>query len=69
MKNEKDSELLKKLENREPLRVIYDGEDFGIYEYNSEKKVYQGEIGCLPIKAMFRGIKDKNYFIQVGDIK
>lgn len=68
MKNGKDLELLKKLENKEPLRIYYDGEDFGVYEYNSKKKVYQGEFGCIHMENMLRAIKDKNYFIQVGEV-
>ncbi len=68
MKNEKDLELLKKLENREPLRIFYGDDDFGVYKYDSEKKAYQGVIGFFDIKTMLRAIKDKDYFIQVGEV-
>lgn len=68
MKNEKDLELFKKLENKEPLRIFYNNEDFGVYEYDPNKKIYIGEIGYLDMQTMLRGIKDKNYFIQVGEV-
>ncbi len=61
-------ELLKKLENREPLRVFYDNQDFGVFKYDSNRKAYQGEIGYLELEVMLKAIKYSNYFIQVGEV-
>lgn len=59
----------KDLEYRKPIRVIYDGEDFGIYEYNEEKQRYEGVIGYIEIASVLRAIKDKDYFIQVRSLE
>ena len=58
-------ELISKLERREDFRVIYDGEDFGIYSYNEEKNRYEGSIGHLTIESMMRIIKGLNDFIKI----
>lgn len=69
MKKEKDLEsLLKKFENKEPLMVSIDGDEFELFKYNPEKNMYQGEFGCIHMENMLRAIKDKNYFIQVGEV-
>ena len=43
------TELIENLKNRNPIRVIFDGEDFGIYKYNEEKERYEGIIGYLTL--------------------
>ena len=63
MKIEKDLELKK------PIRLIYDGDDFGIYEYNEERDRYEGCIGYLEVKTILRAVKDNDYFIQVRSIE
>lgn len=62
MKIEEDLEL------RRPIRLIYDGEDFGIYEWNEERNRYEGVIGFLKIETIIRSIRDKDYFIQVRSV-
>lgn len=66
MKIRNDSELLKQhLELRQDFKIIYDGEDFGIYKYNQEKNVYQGLVGYLSIESMLLAIIDEEYFIKL----
>ena len=62
-------ELLNNLKERKPFHVIYDGDDFGIYEYNEEKERYEGVIGHLKLKDMLEIIKDKENFIKLEVIK
>ena len=52
------------LKNHEPFKVIFDGEDFGIYKYEPEYG-YVGIVGHIPMEGMVKAIKDKNYFIKV----
>lgn len=63
MKIEKDLEL------RKPIKLIYDGEDFGVYKFNEERNRYEGIIGYLDIETIIRAIRDKDYFIQVRSIE
>lgn len=56
-------ELMNNLKLRKPFRVIYDGEDFGIYEYKNGR--YEGVIGYIPLKEMVTIIKDKDHFIKL----
>ena len=63
-------ELIKKtLKERKPFKVIYDGDDDGIYYFDENKNRYQGEFGYLDIEAMVEIIKhmelNDNYFIQL----
>lgn len=58
-------ELLNNLKERKPFHVIYDGDDFGIYNFNKEKQRYEGIIGHIDLKAMVGIIKDKNSFIKL----
>lgn len=58
-------ELMNNLKERRPFNVIYDGDDFGIYEYNNETKRYEGTIGHIGLKEMLEIIKDKEHFIKL----
>ena len=62
MKTDKDL-AFKHLQEHKPFKVIYDGEDFGIFTYENGR--YQGEIGYIDIENMVRCIRDDNYFIKV----
>jgi len=57
------------IKNKKPIRLIYGGEDFGIFEYNETTKRYEGKIGHLTKETLLRAIKDKDYFIQVRSLK
>ena len=37
MKNEKYLEFMTRLQKHEDFKVIYDGEDFGVYKYIEER--------------------------------
>lgn len=65
MKNEKNMELFKNLEMKKDFKVFLDSVDFGVYKYNKEKNIYQGEIGYVTLESMLKAIKDKTYFLQV----
>ena len=58
MKKEKNLELFKKqLKDRKPFKVIYGGEDDGIYIYDKTKNRYQGEFGYIDLEGMLEAIK------------
>lgn len=65
MKNEECLEYMTRLKNHDNFKVIYDGEDFGIYSYNEEKNRYEGCIGHLTMKSMLEIIKGLNDFIKI----
>jgi hypothetical protein len=58
-------ELKNRLENHEDFRVIYDGEDFGIYKYIEERNRYEGCIGHITIQSMLDIINGKCDFIEL----
>ena len=63
-KTKEDLELDKKhLEERKPFKVIYDGEDFGIFKYENGR--YQSELGFIDLESMARCIQDDKYFIKL----
>ena len=62
-------ELMNNLRDRKPFRVIYDGEDFGVYIFNERKQRYEGVIGYIDIKGVLEIIKDKEHFIKLEVIK
>jgi len=57
------------LELHKPFKVIYDGEDFGIYKYNPNKNWYEGVIGHIPMDKMLQAIVDQNYFIKLESVE
>lgn len=61
MKKKNILELSEHLKNRLPFRVIYDGDDFGIYKYNSNKDRYEGIIGHIDLKEMVAIIKSDSF--------
>lgn len=66
MKIRNDLELLKKhLEGKKDFKVIFDGEDFGIYKYDADRNAYVGEIGNIALSGMIQAIEDKSYHIQL----
>lgn len=70
MKIEENLKLIKKrLISREPLRVIYDGEDDGIYYYDETKKRYQGQFGYFDMESMIEIFKHmelgEEYFVKL----
>lgn len=70
MKIGKNMELIKRyLKLRKPFKVIYDGDDDGIYYYDSAKNRYQGEFGYIDLEGMVEIVKHMelgdNYFIQL----
>ena len=65
MKSEKNTILIKHLNEKKDFKVIYDGDDFGRYKYDSNRNAYVGEIGNITMEAMIRAIEDKDYFIKL----
>ena len=66
MKNLEKLELFKNhLKNKKDFRVIFDGDDFGIYKYNEETNRYEGFIGYLTLEGMLEAINTEDYFIKL----
>ena len=62
------TELIENLKNRNPIRVIFDGEDFGIYKYNEEKERYEGIIGYLTLDKIKMILKKEINYIEIRSI-
>ena len=58
-------ELIEDIKNKKPIKVIYGGNDFGLYEYNDERKRYEGCIGWLTKEMLTQAIQDKDYHIKL----
>lgn len=61
--------IVEDIKNKKPIRVIFDGKDFGIYTYNELTKRYEGIIGYLNKETLIRAIQDKDYSIQVRSVE
>lgn len=61
-------ELIEDIKNRKPIRIIYSGEDFGIYEYNEVKQRYEG-FGFLTLDAIKKILKCEIDFIKIRRIE
>lgn len=61
-------ELIEDIKNKRPIRIIFDGEDFGIYEYNEAKQRYEG-FGFLTLDAIKRILKGEIDFIKIRRIE
>lgn len=57
-------ELIEDIRNKKPIRIIYDGKDFGIYEYNATEQRYEG-FGFLTIEAIKEILRGKIDFIKI----
>ena len=61
MKKKNIMELSEHLKNRLPFKVIYDGEDFGVYTFNSINQRYEGIIGHIDLIDMVTIIKSDSF--------
>lgn len=59
--------ILELIRNKKPLRVIYGGDDFGIYHF-VEDKGYQGQFGYIPTKSIIKIINGTIDFIEFREI-
>ena len=57
------------IKNKKPIRVIYDGEDFGVYTYNEKTERYEGIIGYITIEGIKKILKKEIDFIKLGVIE
>ena len=57
-------ELLNDIKDRRPIRVIVNGDDFGIYEWNEETERYEAFLG-FTLEELVEIIKDKDHFIKI----
>lgn len=64
MKKEDLELIYKDIENRKPIRIIFDGDDFGIYEWNEKTKRYEDFLG-FTIEELIKIIKTPNHFIKI----
>lgn len=59
------TELIENLKNRNPIRVIFDGDDFGIYKFNEEKERYEGIIGYLTLDKIKMILREEIDYIKI----
>ena len=59
------TELIEDLKNRNPIRVILDGDDFGIYKFNEEKERYEGIIGYLTLDKIKMILREEIDHIKI----
>ena len=64
MKKEDLELIYKDIEQRKPIRVIFGGDDFGVYEWNEETQRYEDFLG-FTIKELIKIIKTPNHFIKI----
>ena len=62
------SELIEDLRNRKPIRIIFDGSDFGTYKYNEEKERYEGIVGYLTLDKIKMILKKEINHIEIRRI-
>ena len=55
-------------ESKKPFKLIYDGDNWGTYNYNEHKGKYDGFMGTFENETILRAIRDKSYFIQVEPV-
>ena len=60
------SEIIKDIQDRKPIRVIYDGEDYGEYIWKNER--YEGVIGYLTLDQLKKVLKKEIDFIEIRRI-
>lgn len=63
------SELLIDIKERKPIRVKYDGTDFGIYEWNEVNKRYESYILSFTLEELLEIIKDNEHFIKIERVR
>lgn len=61
-------ELIEDIKNKKPIRIIYSGDDFGIYEYNEVKQRYEG-FGFLTLETIKKILKKEIDFIEIRRAK
>lgn len=59
MKKEYIEKLQEVILNKQPIIVYIDNDDFGIFTYNKEKNIYQGEIGALTLETLTKVLAEK----------
>lgn len=57
--------MIEDIKDKKPIRVIYGGMDFGLYEYNEERTRYEGVIGWLSKEMILQALKDETYHIKL----
>lgn len=62
-------ELIADVKQRKPIQVYMDDLDVGVYNWNEEKKRYEGSIGSLTLNDINNILKLKIEHIKVRSIK
>lgn len=62
-------ELVNDITQRKPIRVLYEGDDFGIYRYDEESNSYKGAVGSIDLRIVKEAVLDKDFFIQIERVK
>jgi hypothetical protein len=61
--------MIEDLQKGKPIRLIYDGDDFGIYTFNKETRRYEGIIGYLTIDTINDILNKKITFMELRRIE
>jgi len=52
----KNENLLKLLKEHKPIRIFVLESDFGIFDYDPSKEIYQGQFGYISIRALYKSL-------------
>lgn len=61
--------MIEDLKNGKPIRLIYEGKDFGIYTYNPTTKRYEGIVGYLTIDTIKDILNKKITFMELRKVE
>lgn len=68
MKNEKYTKILQGILTKKcNVKLFIEGQDFGIFKYNDENEIYQGEFGYITLDKLIKCLSgDKAFdFVKV----
>lgn len=61
--------MIEDLKNGKPIRLIYEGKDFGIYTFNPTTRRYEGMIGYLTIDTINDILNHKVNFMELRRVE
>lgn len=60
--------MIEDLKNGKPIRLIYEGKDFGIYTFNTTTRRYEGMIGYLTVDTINDILNKKITFMELRKV-
>lgn len=61
--------MIEDLKNGKPIRLIYNGSDFGIYVFNTINRRYEGSVGYLTIDTINDILNKKITFMELRRVE